>query len=300
MRTSRSPSSRKACPRRLTERSPSVVASAFSACMRSSASSSPSARSRSSLLAPGPSSRVSAATARLRTSGSSSSAKTPARTSAAAPGCSAPTLGTAATRLAWSGSSSSIRMSSRVGGGTSRLASRNASRSLSAYSPSSSRAPSSASGMGSSAAVSAAAARSGFSSTRISASAVAPVSGSGSPWRTIIECPSASSRMASSSGRSAKDCADRRGERPAQHHLEPARRADRAQHLGERRPIGLQREPAVRDPGLDAGGRRALGGCILGRGSPDQSQEKSRPTGRPAKAGEQRTSGTACFSHPSH
>ena len=66
---------------RLTERSPSEVASAFSACMRSSASSSPSARSRSSLLAPGPSSRVSAATARLRTSGSSSSAKTPARTS---------------------------------------------------------------------------------------------------------------------------------------------------------------------------------------------------------------------------
>ena len=199
-------------------------------------------------------------------------------------------------------------MSSRVGGGTSRLASRNASRSLSAYSPSSSRAPSSSPRLRPH--------RHGLVGSRLCRRGeirilqhpdlgqrrcagfrvrIAVADDHRMPLRQlpdgVLERPVG------------EGCADRRGERPAQHHLEPARRADRAQHLGERRAIGLQREPAVRDRGLDAGGRRALGGCILGRGGRDQSQKKAgRQAGLPKPVSsarqEQHVSLTLRTDHP--
>ena len=78
---------------------------------------------------------------------------------------------------------------------------------------------------------------------------------------------------------------DRGREPAAQHHLEGARLADRPEHLAKRRPVGMEREPALRDLDLDARGRRVLGGrrpMVLARGGRDQGQTQAgRKTGLP-------------------
>ena len=98
-------------------------------------------------------------------------------------------------------------------------------------------------------------------------------------------------------------CADRRGERPAQHHLEPAAApiARSTSASGVPSACSVSR-PSV-TTGLDAGGRRALGGCILGRGSRDQSQKKAgRQAGLPKPVSsarqEQHVSLTLRTDHP--